>query len=356
MTAHATLIVFDVGKGDHLLLRVEDGEDRFHAVIDCYWPEQEGPAPALRQLENWGVERLDLLALTHPHFDHYLGLARVAEAFGSEPRRLGRYVDPGLDLLLLAERANGIAAEDLRRLHSATYGRRGLPMAPECLTFRKMALARSATPNSTVVAVAPTLDVCREAHDRLLQGKLVWTLLEAKLLLGGDLEEDGWLEILDRCQVEGIDLRSDVVKVSHHGSVRGCPKEAWQRLTRKEESRSTHAAISTAGTTKHPGPDVLRAVLSEGGHPRCTNYGPVCEPFMPGPARKAALRSLGIATTAATPRSAALNSLGARPIEDRRCFGSIRLDVSGEGQLTVTGDVAAAACHLEPAWLSGRWS
>lgn len=130
MTIRARLFVYDVGHGDHLLLRVEDGAREFHAVIDCHWldPDPDRPPPALRQLEAWGVKRLDLLVLTHPHADHYRGLASIAEHFSTDGRTLGYFADPGLDLLLVAEATctpGSDAHDELVRLHNATHGQKG---------------------------------------------------------------------------------------------------------------------------------------------------------------------------------------------------------------------------------------
>jgi competence protein ComEC len=65
--APGTVVVLDVGQGDSILLG--GGQGRY-ALVDG------GPDPALLRdrLSHYGVDRLELVVLTHPHADHATGL------------------------------------------------------------------------------------------------------------------------------------------------------------------------------------------------------------------------------------------------------------------------------------------
>ncbi|MCW8138000.1 MAG: hypothetical protein KIT58_03755 [Planctomycetota bacterium] len=252
----ADLFVYDVGHGDHLLLRVRDGERTFHAAIDCNWPNANAPPPALAQLQAWGVTTLDLLVLTHPHQDHFTGLARIAGYFTAEGRSLRRFADFGLDLRLVADRrfTRGQAAHaELYRLHAAVF--EGDPATrPRHSPVPGPFPARSVTDHVTLEALAPVPDRLREQHERLLAGGtvspnrlssvLLWRAATWTILLAGDLEADDWDEALRRAAEANIDLRADAVKVGHHGAPNGNPPALWERVVRAD--RPTHAPCPRA--------------------------------------------------------------------------------------------------------------
>lgn len=71
-----TLIVtfFEVGVGDAILVEFPGGQTLLvDAGVGWYVDS------ILTYLEARGIERLDGLLLTHPHYDHYGGMPRVAE-------------------------------------------------------------------------------------------------------------------------------------------------------------------------------------------------------------------------------------------------------------------------------------
>ena len=68
------IVVFDVGQGDSILIH---SEGRF-ALVDG-GPDQ---IVLTEKLRSYGVDRLDLVVLTHVHSDHAAGLVGVIERFG----------------------------------------------------------------------------------------------------------------------------------------------------------------------------------------------------------------------------------------------------------------------------------
>lgn len=355
MTIRARLFVYDVGHGDHLLLRVEDGAREFHAVIDCHWLDPDRPPPALRQLEAWGVQRLDLLVLTHPHADHYRGLASIAEHFSTKGRTLGYFADPGLDLLLVADATctpGSDAHDELVRLHDATHGQKGKGIRSGPAHVIWAPPEKPIVGSSTVVALAPPRGHWAEEHKALVDGRVfhpnrVSSVLLLRvdgvgILLGGDLEEDGWNESIAECDRHGIDLHVDVVKVSHHGAKNSNPEALWSRVS--TASAVTHAVISTGGSIHHPSRIALNRILESNARPRCTNFGPICAPLIPSVSRRAALKALG-ARQQPSQRTEALRSLGMSRANDQRCFGTVRADIES-GSASIISEVKGARCHL----------
>ncbi len=220
MSLRASLTVFDVGHGDHLLLRVADGDEPvFHAVVDCNWPSRHEPPPALERLIAWNVTHLDVLVLTHPHFDHFLGLAAVAEHFTAPGRSLGAFMDFGLDLRDVADqhREGSPARAELYRLYAATFSRRASGvLRPTYWPLRGQRALKSLRSGVALAVLAPSAGAWSEEHARLTNGQrirpnrissvLLWRVLGSVLLLGGDLELDGWQQALAASEAEGLPL------------------------------------------------------------------------------------------------------------------------------------------------------
>lgn len=171
----ATLTVLDVGQGDAILLRSPDGAA---ALVDT-GPPGSPPAVAVR-LRQLGVQRLDLVALTHDQADHVGAvdaLARrvpvgmlIAPATGAADRIGGR----------IGRRVDGVSAGDRLRVGAWTLT---VVWPPR--------LRRGDTPNDgamVLLAQAPGL----------------------RALLAADAEGN----VLRRLAVGHV----DVLKVAHHGS------------------------------------------------------------------------------------------------------------------------------------------
>lgn len=353
MKARAVLIAYDVGHGDHLLLRLEDGDVRFHAVIDCHWPAPGDP-PALADLKAWGVETLDLLALTHPHKDHFLGLARIAEHFTTPPARLLRYADPGLDLRQVADLSlthGSPAHTELYRLWELTAGSRE-PHAPVHRPMRGAQPEVSPTPRGRLRVVAPSREAWLAQSERLAAGAparpnrlssvQLWRLVDVALLLGGDLEHTDWQEALDRCRASGVDLAVDMIKVGHHGASNALAAGLVEAVRRPD--RGNHAVISTPGTHHHPSPATLGALVEAGLRPRCTRFGPVCADLVA--ARRTAALQLGLRPKRAAARQSAAHGIGMHPVSDERCFGTVRVELEEGGARQVVPARAGARCRL----------
>ncbi|MEI3578757.1 MAG: MBL fold metallo-hydrolase [Acutalibacteraceae bacterium] len=72
------MVAIDVGQGDSFLLRTPEQ----NVLIDA--GESEYGSTVLETLEEYGVEQLDLVVVTHMHSDHMGGMAQVLEAVPAE--------------------------------------------------------------------------------------------------------------------------------------------------------------------------------------------------------------------------------------------------------------------------------
>jgi competence protein ComEC len=158
--------------------------------------------PALRRL---GLVRLDAVAVSHAHIDHYGAVLAVVEAFGPCPILLTPQ--------FLASAARDPAGADACFLAAleARGVRRDIVAAGAC---RQLGAAR--------------IDWLHPAPDDTFAGRndesmlLRITTPQARLVLDGDLGPRGLADVRRRHP----DLRAEIVEVPHHGS-RSSDAESW---------------------------------------------------------------------------------------------------------------------------------
>lgn len=189
----------DVGQGDSILIETGRGET---ALIDAGGAPNGGPdpgreavVPLLRALR---IKNLKLVVLSHPHPDHYGGLRAVLEAV-----RVEELWDTGQ---AESEGDTGAASELLAFARS-----RGVRVVtPEAPCRAAFALG---TAKLQALSPCPRFDDALGANDNSWVLRL--THEKRSFLLTGDAEH-----ITETTLVEtlGEALRSDVLKVGHHGS------------------------------------------------------------------------------------------------------------------------------------------
>ncbi len=177
----ARIVFLDVGQGDSVLLQGGGGE----TILVDGGPDQDALTAKLR---SYGVRSLDLLILTHPHSDHIGGLTELARLWP-----IGTFAhngDPaagGLTPLLNALAAQRTPVEVLSAGNLLRLG-------------------------SIVLSVlAPGSFMADEDNENSLV--LRAEIGEISLLLAGDIGERREQELMD----DGATLRSDLLKVPHHG-------------------------------------------------------------------------------------------------------------------------------------------
>ncbi|MEU8894649.1 ComEC/Rec2 family competence protein [Nocardia sp. NPDC048505] len=273
----------DVGQGDGLALSLGN---RSAVVIDV-GPD---PHPIRACLDRLRIKRIELLVLTHPHADHIGGLAgaihgRTVGAIAVGPYELS---GPPDDPRCASETAIPASSRGCARANAAEHDprqtdtekhrtesaaavppRRGPVTTPaqiatlarqSSIPVVELSAGRTlpfTTVRLEVLAPAPTTQAPDldpdHANDRSVV--LAATTSAGRILLTGDIEA----EAQHRLITSGINLRTDILKVPHHGS----------RTTTREFLTATRPrlALISAGnhnTFGHPHPAILAELTALG--------------------------------------------------------------------------------------------
>jgi competence protein ComEC len=238
--------VLDVGQGDSLFVvspggktLLIDGGGAFGGYagreeafgID---PGEEAVSPYL-----WsrGFQRLDVVALTHAHQDHLGGLTAVMENFHVGRLWIGQEIaSPALARLEELARNRKIPVEhELKGKRFEWDGVQGEFLWPE--TAREKIAAAAKNDDSLVL--------------RLRYGKRT-------ILLPGDAEKQSEQTIV--AENDSDTLRSDVLKVGHHGGKNSTTQEFLNAV----EPRIGIISVGEANPYGHPSPELLERLQAAG--------------------------------------------------------------------------------------------
>jgi competence protein ComEC len=236
------ITVLDVGQGDATLIDLPDGSlmlvDGGGFVGSPVDPGARVILPVLRERRR---DRIDVSVLSHPHPDHYLGLATT---LASVPT--GELWDTGQG------RAQGAGPEYHGMLR--TLAARGTPVrgpAELCAAPRFFAVAEI-----TALSPCPAFDPGLGANDNSFVLRV--RLGKTAALLTGDAEH----EAEERLLASGATLEADLLKTGHHGS-RTSTSPAFLRATRPRYATLSCGIRNRFG---HPHPETLET-LSRAGVP-----------------------------------------------------------------------------------------
>jgi competence protein ComEC len=235
----------DVGQGDAALVDLPDGSA---LLVDggglVGSPIDVGERALLPLLAARRRPSVDIVVLSHPHPDHYLGLVSLL-AHGA-PRA---FWDTGQGEVEGTLGAYGTLLGDLR-----ARGVRVERPTALCGTHR----IGGALVDVLAPCPAPSLD--REANDNSFVVRIRFGA--RAILLAGDAES---MEEGELVRAHGRDLRADVLKVGHHGS-RTSSTEAFVSAVQPRiaviscgvRNRFGHPHAQTLATFGHAGAQVLR--------------------------------------------------------------------------------------------------
>ncbi|MFH1873969.1 MAG: DNA internalization-related competence protein ComEC/Rec2 [Pseudomonadota bacterium] len=205
----------DVGQGDCMLVQFPNQKKMLIDGGGIKGSEFDiGEKVVVPVLLNLGVRHLDYILLTHPHHDHYGGLGAVAQKLGA----------PVLYY-------NGLAAPEDEQDQWADFLTKALQSQVQLkqldghADFQPALILNEGGVQILVYAPRPKDLSALDLNDTSLVTQLKFG--EQKILLTGDLEATGEQILTEK----GVNLKSQVLKLGHHGSKTSTTSEFLEKVS-----------------------------------------------------------------------------------------------------------------------------
>ena len=199
--------MIDVGQADAILVRTGGGD----MLIDTGDRTNDSKTALVNYLSACQVTELEWLVLTHPDADHIGGAVKVFETCTVKRVLLSDYINTSQTYINTIEailESNAevflVETDDNRATDgdvTATIWRAGQVFSLGDADFKVLGPIKTPTINNNASVVM-----------RMTYGA-------SSVLFTGDMEDEGNNEIGDVLAAYGSELRSDILKVGHHGSV-----------------------------------------------------------------------------------------------------------------------------------------
>ncbi len=222
---------FDVGQGDSSLIELPDGRNM---LIDGGGIKDMdiGRRVIAPELWNRGIKKVDFVVMSHPHPDHYKGLLYILRNF-----KVGEFWDNGRDNKEAMELYMAIAEKRIfRRVMQRGDMMQGRGYSVYCLhpySGFYSSSTRGLYSNQNSESLVLKID-----------GKGI------SVLLPGDIEQDAEDSIISL----GRHLKSDVIKVPHHGGRTSSTEEFLALVLPK----IAVASVGKYNPFNHPNPETIK--------------------------------------------------------------------------------------------------
>ena len=242
------LTVLGPGYGESIVLHVGDGA--WVVVDSCL--DGDGTPQALRYLESIGVdpdEAVDFIVATHWHDDHIRGISRLVKSC-TKATFCCASVLCGKEFLAVAHALEGhrfsAVGSGLREIHDifsqlvTAKSQPVLALANRPIFMKGECQIWSLSPSDsnfidflrTVGNMLPGIGKSKARIQSLAPNKVAVALwirvADICVLLGSDLEKQGWIEILQ--DAARPNAKASVFKVPHHGSENADEPGVWKQM------------------------------------------------------------------------------------------------------------------------------
>ncbi len=260
--------VFEVGRGDSLIIETQNGEDKFFSILDC--KSIKGRCPTVDFLRRNNITNINCIFLSHLHTDHYSGFPELAEYLKANNGTVKYIVSP------ISSRAFQIHLEKILEINTdeEEKGLRvrflsawteliklgGTSFKPHQIHLHfegdesSNAWKQHLHPGLSIVSLSPTLDQAdillnTKIKSALETNSLVNNLSHVLLvkydtsnkyiLFSGDLEGNAWRYVKNRAlKITNNDIQINFIllKAPHHGAYNKGMADSLKELANKNAS------------------------------------------------------------------------------------------------------------------------
>ncbi|WP_323153025.1 hypothetical protein [Stenotrophomonas maltophilia] len=349
----------NVGHGNSTVIEYTSLNGHRHfGVIDSNRRGQEQPA-ALRRLAELDAGHLAFVALTHPHADHYKGLAAVMAAYAG---RVDRFFSFPLDrdvhrltkwLTNFQDLALGVTSREvlgeIDELLDVVLGFDNAADDWEPLSnYESVAYVPGMSDEMRISVLLPPAKVKGPFFERIANNESAYKCHKDNALslafkfeyagrvvvVGGDGTWENWVYIRQRTRKaasadEFGSLHADVACLPHHGSAKDSGPDVLDFIfgTAAPSDGANKIAVISADGRSHPAPEVLKHLRLRGVHPYCTGLSKVCSHAQPLPTADSNVLDPVLM------RYIAMNAIpNGRPA---LCQGNVTVGISPAGEISV---------------------
>lgn len=201
-SGEASVSFIDVGQGDCELIRT----DRYNILIDSGEAGSEGDVAGF--LKYSGVDRLDIVIVSHQHSDHYGAMYEVLRKFDVGLFLMPELPEDKIPYGITYERLLTVIADNKIEARYAKADERFF-LGEDCY----------------LDILSPRYFNYDDLNDFSIIAKFVHG--ENSFLFTGDLQKQSELDLIE----SGADIDVDVLKVGHHGSAGASCKEFLEAVT-----------------------------------------------------------------------------------------------------------------------------
>jgi len=294
--------ILNVGNGDSIVIEhIDNDENVSFGLIDSNIDKGTSP-PALEKLKELGAKELSFISLTHPHWDHYTGLAEIFEYYKGKidtfysfpvtsylPGRLSGIAKTYKKLIREAgtERKKRQFKEFVEIIVLATKHAKNweeptgfmTPIAPagfNNVQFYVLLPSAKARGKYDKMVKSGKNDIAHVNNNSLNQLSMAFCLKYRgnEIVLAGDGAQVCWNEHIIKCSSTRNEISSNAVKLPHHGSNNDNTEKILNHFYAKTDEKY---AVLSANGNKHPHPSTLRRLKNMKIDPYCTNLSSICQ-------------------------------------------------------------------------------
>jgi len=286
----ANIIVFGPGYGESIILFLPG---LGWGIIDSCTVtfKKKTYNPALEYLKALNVKGLAFIILTHPHLDHYKGLAEIVDHYLGRIDRICYYSGEGLrEYRAYLARKSILSEPGLKSLafildhfkKAKEHGANIVKISERTEIIRKREFGDHII---EMIALSPSEDsikaYCEKLYDCIpnddsspiknikdrdqnLISTAIWCKIDDRtFIFGSDLENgfsihSGWNGVLNN--IDSPNLSSSFVKIPHHGSPNAYDEKLWKAICKLGKPNSVVTPFSSTKKSPLPNRDVLEKI------------------------------------------------------------------------------------------------